>query len=144
MAWAGRWRAIDPGNAAIDEVLGELLLAVGDREEAWRQLSSVIERDPMSGDGYQAVASAFERQGRVAEALEYWQHAIVIDQTNPTPRMRKAQALIALGRTDEGDRLLAEIAGRKWHERYGGTAEQARWMLERAKQLREGAGAGEP
>jgi tetratricopeptide (TPR) repeat protein len=137
MAWAGRWRAIDPGNAGIDHAIGELLLAVGDRAEAWRQLSSVIERDPMSGDGYQTVATVFEQQGRVAEALEYWQHAIVIDQTNPTPRLRKAQALIALGRAEEGDRLLAEIANRKWHERHEWIASQARSLLERARQQRD-------
>jgi hypothetical protein len=136
IAWANRWRAIDPGNAAIDQSIGELLLAVGDRAEAWRQLSTVIERDPMSGDGYQAVAAAFEQQGRVAEALDYWQQAIVIDQTNPTPRLRKAQALIALGRTEEGDRLLAEIASRKWHERFEWIASQARSMLEQARQQR--------
>ena len=40
----------------------------------------------------------------------FWQQAIVIDQTNPTPRLRKAQALIALGRDAEGDALLHEIA----------------------------------
>ncbi|HWU87137.1 MAG TPA: tetratricopeptide repeat protein, partial [Kofleriaceae bacterium] len=138
LVWAKRWRTIDPGNAAIDQTVGDLLLAAGDRDEAWRQLSSVIERDPMSGDGYQTVASAFEQQGRVAEALEYWQQAIVIDQTNPTPRLRKAQALIALGRTEEGDRLLAEIAGRRWHERYEWIASQARALLERGKQLQGG------
>ena len=72
-------------------------------------------------------------QGRVAEALEFWQQAIVIDQTNPTPRLRKAQALIALGRTAEGDALLAEIASRKWHERYDWTVSQVRSLIERAK-----------
>ncbi len=137
LTWANRWRAIDPGNAGIDQVMGEFLLAIGDRAEAWRQLSSVIERDPMGGDGYQTVAAAFEQQGRVAEALEYWQQAIVIDQTNPTPRLRKAQALNALGRAEEGDRLLAEIAGRRWHERHEWIVEQARSLLEQSKRARE-------
>jgi hypothetical protein len=34
------------------------------------------------------------------------------DQTNPTPRLRKAQALTALGAERRGDTLLAEIAHR--------------------------------
>jgi hypothetical protein len=34
------------------------------------------------------VAEAFERQGKLADALAFWQQAIVIDQTNPTPRLR--------------------------------------------------------
>ncbi len=134
MSWGNKWRTIDPGNAQIDQQLGELQLAVGDKAEAWRQLSSVIERDPMSGDGYQTVAQAFESQGRVAEALEYWHQATIIEQTNPTPRLREAQALIAVGRTAEGDAILNDIASRKWHERWEGIAYQARALLDRAKQ----------
>jgi predicted Zn-dependent protease len=111
-----------------------LLLAVGDTKEAWRHLSSVIERDPMSGDGYAAIAQAFETQGRVAEAIDYWHQALILDQTNPTPRMRKAQALFALGKTKEGDALLAEIAGRKWHARWDGVVYQVKALIERAKQ----------
>ncbi len=137
MTWGTRWRAIDPGNPDIDRQLGELLLAVGDKEEAWRQLSSVIERDPMSGSGYQTVAETFERQGRVDEALGYWQQAIVIDQTNPTPRLRKAQALIALGRTAEGDALLAQIANTKWHDIWSSVSYQAKYLLDRGTAQRE-------
>ena len=133
MTWATRWRAIDPGNAQIDQQVGELLLAVGDTAGAWRQLSTVIERDPMEGTGYQIVADAFERQGRVAEAIEYWQQASVIDQTNPTHRLRKAQALIAVGRTAEGDALLGEIANGRWHERWAHVGYQAKNLLDRAK-----------
>jgi len=133
LSWGARWRAIDSGNGQIDSQLGELLLAVGDTKEAWRHLSSVIERDPMSGDGYAAVAQAFESQGRVAEAVDYWHQAMIHDQTNPTHRMRKAQALIALGKTAEGDAVLAEIAGRKWHVRWDGIVYQVKSMIDRAK-----------
>lgn len=133
MRWGDRWRAVDAGNPAIDEQLGELLLAVGDASGAWRQLSTTIERDPWSGAGYMTVADAFERQGKVADALPYWQQAIVIDQTNPTPRLRKAQALIALGRSAEGDALLHEIAGRKWHDMWSGVVYQVNDLIARGK-----------
>jgi predicted Zn-dependent protease len=134
LSWGAKWRAIDSGNPQIDQTLGDLLLAVGDTKEAWRYLSTMIERDPMSGEGYAAVAQAFETQGRVAEAVDYWHGALILDQTNPTPRMRKAQALIALGKTVEGDTLLAEIAGRKWHARWDGIVYQVKALIERAKQ----------
>ena len=133
LSWGAKWRAIDPGNSQIDSQLGELLLAVGDTKEAWRHLSSVIERDPMSGDGYAVVAQAFESQGRVAEAVDYWHQALILDQTNPTHRMREAQALIALGKTAEGDALLAEIVARKWHVRWDGIVYQVKSMIDRAK-----------
>ncbi len=134
MTWASRWRTIDPDNADIDRNLGNLLLATGDTAGAWRQLSSTIERDPWSSSGYITVADAFEQQGKVADALELWQQAIVIDQTNPTPRLRKAQALIALGRTEEGDALLTQVANGTWHAVWQGTVYQAKNLLERGKQ----------
>jgi tetratricopeptide (TPR) repeat protein len=133
LKWGARWRQLDPGNASIDATLGDLELAVGNTAEAWRQLSSAIERDPMSGDGYQTVAAAFEAQGHVAEALPYWEQALRIDQTNPTPRLRKAEALAALGRRDDATAVLRDIAGRTWHERWAGVAAQAQALLEQAR-----------
>ena len=133
LAWAKKWRAIDPGNSQIDQAMGELFLATGNKTEAWRQLSGVIERDPWSGTGYQLVAETYERQGRVVESLEFWQQAIVIDQTNPTPRLRKAQALIALGKVSEGDAILHDIVGRKWHDLWQGIVYQATDLLARGK-----------
>jgi thioredoxin-like negative regulator of GroEL len=133
MKWGERWRAIDPGNPQIDRALGDLLLAVGDEAGAWRQLSTVIERDPWSGTGYMTVAETFERRGKVADSLAYWQQAIVIDQTNPTPRLRKAQALIALGRADEGEKLLHDITAQKWHDVWSGVVYQAQELERRPK-----------
>ena len=127
---------IDPGNADIDRQLGQLLLATGDTAGAWRQLSSTIERDPWSSAGYVTVADTFEQQGKVADALALWHQAMVIDQTNPTPRLRKAQALIALGRTAEGDALLEQIATTKWHDVWQGVVYQAKGLIERGKQQR--------
>jgi Tfp pilus assembly protein PilF len=136
MAWGAKWRAIDPGNPDIDRLLGDVQLAIGNPTEAWRHLSGVIERDPMGGAGYQTVAEAFEAQGKVAEALDYWQQAIVIDQTNPTPRVRKAQALIALGRAAEGDALLEQVATGTWHGIWMNQVYQAKSLLERGKAQR--------
>ncbi len=84
----------------------------------------------MSGDGYQTVANAFESQGRVADALDYWDQAVRIDQTNPTPRLREAQALAALGRDAEADKILRDIAGRAWHERWESVVYEARELLD--------------
>jgi tetratricopeptide (TPR) repeat protein len=125
---------IDPGNADIDRQVGNLLLALGDGAGAWRQLSSTIERDPWSSAGYTTVADAFEQQGKVGDALELWQQAIVIDQTNPTPRLRKAQALYALGRAQEADALLEQITKQKWHAMWQGVVYQAQNLIDRGKQ----------
>jgi tetratricopeptide (TPR) repeat protein len=133
LAWGGKWRELDPDNPQIDSLLGDLLLAIGDHAEAWRHLSTAIERDPMSGTGYELVARAFEQQGRVSEAVDYWHQAAILDQTNPTPRLRKAQALFALGRTTEADALLGEITRQRWHARWDGVLWEARSLIERGK-----------
>jgi len=133
LAWGEKWRAVDPGNPQIDTALGEMLLAINDQAGAWRQLSTVIEREPWSGAGYMTVADTFERRGKVADALPYWQQAIVIDQTNPTPRLRKAQALIALGQTREGDQLLHDITSQKWHDIWSNVVYQAQELERRTK-----------
>lgn len=129
--WASQWRAIDPDNTTIDRQMADLLFGVGNTQGAWRELSSVIERDPWSGTSYATVAAAFEQQGKVAEAVDLWQQAIVIDQTNPTHRLRKAQALIALGRNAEGEAVLRDITQQKWHSMWSGTVSQAQVMLTR-------------
>jgi tetratricopeptide (TPR) repeat protein len=131
LQWAQQWRAIDPDNTTIDRQMADLLFGVGNTQGAWRQLSSVIERDPWSGASYSTVATAFEQQGKVAEAVDLWQQAIVIDQTNPSHRMRKAQALIALGRNAEGEAILRDITKQKWHSMWSGTVAQAQAMLTR-------------
>jgi tetratricopeptide (TPR) repeat protein len=128
LRWGKRWREIDPGNPQIDTELGDMLLAVGDPTEAWRQMSTLIERDPMSGTGYETVAGVFEREGKAAEALDYWEQALRIDQTDPTPRLRKAQALFALGRNKEGYAALRDITSKHWHERW-------EWIVEQAREL---------
>jgi tetratricopeptide (TPR) repeat protein len=133
LATSRKWRAIDPANSQIDSVVGELLLGLDRPEEAWRQLSTAIERDPMDGAGWILVAGALERHGRYDQALETWQQALVIDQTNPGPRLRKAQLLYAMGRADEGDAIVKDAAPRKWHDRYA----QDAWQLTSLAQQRK-------
>jgi tetratricopeptide (TPR) repeat protein len=131
--FGARWRTLAPADARVDVAMGDLALAVGDTKEAWRQLSTAIERDPMSGAGYELVADAFETQGKVAEAVGYWDQAVRIDQTDPTPRLREARALAALGRDAEADKILRDVAGRAWHERWDGVVEQAKELLARRR-----------
>jgi hypothetical protein len=104
---------------------------------SWRRASSSRAGSRLARRARPRAGSrGFERQGELAGALALWQQAIVIDQTNPTPRLRKAQALTARGAERRGDTLLAEIAHRAWHERWNGVAEQARELLERGKHAR--------
>ena len=72
-------------------------------------------------------------RGTGADFHAVLQHAIVLDQTHPTPRLRKAQALIAMGRTPEGDALLEEIVKTRWHSMWIGVPSEAQYLLQRGK-----------
>jgi tetratricopeptide (TPR) repeat protein len=128
-----RWREIDPANAMIDGLVGELLLDLDRPEEGLRQLSTAIERDPLDGAGWIKVADALERHGRYDQALSTWQEALVIDQTNPGPRLRKAQLLYAMGRAPEADAIVKDAVTRKWHDRFWNDAYQLQQLAEQHK-----------
>jgi tetratricopeptide (TPR) repeat protein len=130
---AARWRALDPDYDPREQQVGLALLAVGERDEALRYLTTAIERAPMEGSGWAQLAETFEREGRLDQARDYWHQAVVIDQTNPTWRIRDAQALFALGRDREAQAVLQDVATRRWHQRWGMVVEQARDMLARSK-----------
>ncbi len=133
---AARWRAELPQTPGLDATLGTALLQIGEPAQAWRQLSTVIERAPMEGSGWATVADAFERGGRADEAVTYWREAIILDQTNPTPRLRQAQLFYALGRLAEGDARLREITSRTWHANWSGIRWQADELARQRKLTR--------
>ncbi len=127
--WADRGRELDLGDATIDRDLGELLLRDGDRTEAWRYLSSQIDRDPYSSAGYVAVATVYAKLGRLAEAQPFRHQAVLVDQTNPTLRLQEAQELLALGHTAQAKAELHDIVARHWHSTYDEIVANAKALL---------------
>ena len=127
---AGRdWRAMDPDNAGRERLLAELLLAVGQDDEAWRYLSSPIDRAPREGASFQGAAEVLERAGKLEPALGLWRRAFAIDATNPTWLQRQATTELALGRKDAARATVQKILDRSWHARWDGV----RWWAENAK-----------
>ena len=118
---AGRaWAAMDPDNAARERQLGELLLAVGQDDEAWRYLSSPIDRAPREGASFQGAAEVLERQGKLDRALGLWRRAFAIDATNPTWLQRQAMVELAMNRKDAAKATVRRILDRSWHARWAG------------------------
>lgn len=126
LAAAAEWRRADPDNPALDRLVADLLFAVGQPEEAWRYLSSAIERHPMEGSAYQTVADALVAEGQVERAEALWRRAAEVDPTNPTWLLRRVQALHALGRADEVAPLIEAITEGEWHARWANVVWQAR------------------
>jgi len=131
LAAAAEWRKVDPDNSQIDSITANTLYSLGRPEEAWRYLSTAIERHPMEGSAYQVVADALEAEGRVDQAEPMWRRAYEVEPTNPTWLLRRSQALFALGERDTARELLQEIAKKEWHERFFNVKYQAEQLARR-------------
>jgi predicted Zn-dependent protease len=125
------WRRIDPDNGGIDTLAARMLYTHERADEAWRQLSTMLERHPMEGDSYGNVATVLQQEGRVDRAEALLSRASEVEPENPTWLYRRAESLFVLGRDDEARTLLGRIASRRWHERFAGIEYQAAELARR-------------
>jgi tetratricopeptide (TPR) repeat protein len=129
LAAARAWRALDADYAEIDTRLADLFFALGDRDQAWRTLSSIIDRHPGEGASYGLVAQSLERQGEVEHAQALWQLAAELEPTNPTWSLGQARNALARGHKDAARELLKAIVKGKWHERFWQQTRDAQQIL---------------
>lgn len=129
LAVADRWRHEDPDNPEIDRRCAELLWSLERDDEAWRQLSSVIDRHPAEGEALAWVADALERAGRFDRAAQVWGRAVAVEPTDVHNRLRRASNLLAAGRTVEAKAALQEIVDGNWQPRFGWDVDRARKLL---------------
>jgi predicted Zn-dependent protease len=122
LAVADRWRHEDPDNPMIDQRCAELLWSLDRDEEAWRQLSSVLDRHAAEGEALAWLADTLERSGRLDRAAQVWDRAIAVEPTDVHNRVRRASNLIAQGHEAEAKLALQEVVG--------GDVNQARTLLE--------------
>jgi tetratricopeptide (TPR) repeat protein len=128
LAVADRWRAQDPDNAQIDRLCAELLWSLGRDEEAWRHLSSTLDRHPADGEAIAWVADALENSGRITEADAVWARAIAVEPTSANHQLRRAMNLLASDREAEARAALEALVAGEWQDRF-------RWDVEQAKRL---------
>lgn len=125
---AALWRSLD-GAAPVDRPLAQVYFATGQPTEALRLLSSAVDRDPMSGAAWGELAAQVQGAGLVEESVALWHEALILDQTNPSWRVRKAQALQALGRKPEAREILRQVTSQRWNVRWEWEVQEARSLL---------------
>lgn len=123
---AAQWRREDPDNPEIDRLCAALY--IDEPDQAWRHLSSVVERHPAEGSAYEIVAKALEREGQLRRADLMWQRAMEVEPTNPTWHLRRAENLAALGHENAAVELLDEVAEGDWQDRFNGIEWQAKQL----------------
>jgi tetratricopeptide (TPR) repeat protein len=133
---ARSWRREDPDNADVDLNVAAALDRLGSREEAERQLYSIIDRHPGEGEGFAKVAAAMEARGNFDEALALWEQAASVEATNPTWLLRQAQLLRARsqpGDLDAARKLLVKIHDQTWQDRFRPQTYEAEQLLKATK-----------
>jgi ferric-dicitrate binding protein FerR (iron transport regulator) len=129
LAVAADWRKEDPDNAEIDVLCFRALAARGARDEAWRHLSSIIERHPGEGSAHAQVAQALLDEGHGAEADRELARAFEVEPTNPTWLLRRGDLLASRGDERAARALFQQIVDGTWQDRFAGQVSQARSRL---------------
>ena len=98
--------------------------------DAWRQLSSIIERHPGDGGAYAQVAGVLQGLGDLEQADGLWRRAALVEPTNPTWLLSRAQNLMASGDEATARQLVEKVARGEWQDRFANVTGQAKNLLE--------------
>jgi tetratricopeptide (TPR) repeat protein len=110
-----RARSLEPAlQERIDAALAEAYLALGETENAASVTDGLLHRNPASATG-RAVLIAHSRwlleHGDAAQALELAERALAADSTDAAACVARAEAVGALGGTQEAERELRQLLG---------------------------------
>jgi tetratricopeptide (TPR) repeat protein len=93
----------------LAERLGELLVRAGQRDEAKRVFSEIVEFDPGGEASRRMLGDIFLRHGWYQEAYHQFDDLLAAT-SEPGDAIRMARAAAGAGRVDEGLRLLRKVA----------------------------------
>ena len=127
---AAKWRRIDPDNPEIDIQCAEILTNASQDEQAWRHLSSILERHPAEGQAHAQVADVLMRNGKLDQAVSAYQRAAELEPTNPTWKLQLATVHFAQGNERMARQILEKIVNKETQPRFDGIVRQAKALLE--------------
>jgi tetratricopeptide (TPR) repeat protein len=99
---------IDPDYLEARASYAGMLLDIGDTDEAIRQLTVVVQRDPRNAMGQYLLAQAFRMKDQYAPSIESARAAIQLNPSNPEPHFWLAESLRMSGEYDKGAGEYAE------------------------------------
>ncbi|MDP6356298.1 MAG: hypothetical protein QF473_14405, partial [Planctomycetota bacterium] len=112
-AWH-RWYEVDQDNAGIVQQLATLQLTAGRKGDAWRSLSSIIDRKPKEALSYFNVGQWYRGRNEKAEAAKWYAEAAKWDTANPRWLFERAKVLKEMGNRREANVAFQKIIDGKW------------------------------
>jgi tetratricopeptide (TPR) repeat protein len=110
--WLRRSIAVRPTVARVHLELGMALAQTGDDKRAIAALSQAITLDPNLTDAHGQLGDVLRRHHRVEEAVSAYEQAFRAAPTSSYGLLCKAKALVAEGRTDEGEERMKQVIAR--------------------------------
>lgn len=96
---------------ALAQELGDVLVLAGEKDEALRTYSEIVEFDGQSPQARRVLGDVFLRQGWYPAAYRQYKTLTDLDGKDPLAWLRLANAAAGAGRIDEALRIDREIAG---------------------------------
>jgi len=128
---ADRWRAVDTDPSAACEKAAGVLKRLGDRELAWDYLTTPVALRPNESGPWQSLAGTLGKQGELELADRAYRAAAAAEPTDPQILWDRAQNLKQLGKHQEAQQLVRQIADGAWQPRFQGLQSQAKHLLKR-------------
>ncbi|RPI09828.1 MAG: tetratricopeptide repeat protein, partial [Acidobacteriales bacterium] len=99
---------IDPDYMEARASYAGMLLDIGDADEAIRQLTTAVQRDPKNAMAQYLLAQAFRMKDQYPQSIEAARAAIQLNPNNPEPHFWLAESLRMSGDYDAGAGEYAE------------------------------------
>ena len=121
--------ALSTRNIALFKDLGARYEKMGQKSEAERARTSIVEALPNESEGHAMLAEIRQAQDRWSEAAGHWAEVAKIRALEPTGLQRQADAQIKLGEHDRAIETLEKLLAKEWPSRFGNVHSEARKML---------------
>ncbi len=95
---------------SLAQSLGDVLVEAGEKDEALRTYSEIVEFDGANPVSRRLLGDVFLRQGWYDAAYRQYKSLLDLEAKSPTSRLRLAAAAAGAGRVDEALRIEREVA----------------------------------
>ena len=102
-------RALQDLNVVDETNLNDVMLTVGDPDEAVNYFSGALRNDPGRIDLMRGLAKSLVRAGRSTDGVPAWENVVAHAESNNDDRVELADALIRSNRWDEAAATLNQI-----------------------------------
>ena len=120
-----------PRETKFYEDLARRYAALGDKANAERAYTTLIESTPNQMAGHRRLAQIRAGQARLEEAIVQWRQVVRTDPLNPTGNLDLAEALFAAGKHAEARQILENVIAKDWEARFDNIKKRAREVLKR-------------